>query len=628
MAAETVPPLADSKPEDPPSRVGSLSERLQRISDAVRGTLQSPPGETLPMRASHQTLRPPWLLLLLAAVSLAAGLGMRDPSPADEPRFVLAAQQMVESGQWLVPHRGSEMYAHKPPPFMWLQVIAYTVVRDWRIAFLLPSLIAALGTLWLVHDLAQRLWNRRIAAYAGFALLATIQFGLQAKRAQIDMVLVLWTTLSLWALSRHLLQRRDWHLLALGGFAAGMGTITKGVGFLPLLLLLPWWLGQRRDRSFPAPATRDADWRAAHWWWLPVGFLAGICLWLLPLGLALLGSGDPDLHRYASEILFKQTGTRYAAAWHHVQPPWYYLQVIATMWLPGALLLPWLVPGWVRRMRRGDLRTTSLVGWAVLVLLFFSASAGKREVYLFPALPALCIGAAPLLPGLLRRTFARRLLLAYVLVLAAAALALGIGGLLDAGWASGLAAGRDLAAHSLHALWLWLCALGIGGLLLAAVGRIGRAGTVAAGFALLLWTVYGIGIAPALDPSSSGRAFMQDVRARIGPDAELGLVGWREQHLLQAVGPTEEFGFERDFSEQWRDAVMWLSAAPRRRWLFALKDAVGPCVDPGELIALGRSSRREWILVPGAAYRAGCVPPPREANRSLPGNSHQRDGGE
>ena len=580
------------------------------------------------MRSARQILHSPWLLLSLAAVALAAGLGLRDPSPADEPRFVLAAQQMVESGQWLVPHRGSEMYAHKPPPFMWLQAIAYTAVRDWRIAFLLPSLLAALGTLWLVHDLAQRLWNRKVAAYAGFALLATLQFGLQAKRAQIDMVLVFWTTLSLWALSRHLLQRTDWRLLALGGLAAGIGTITKGVGFLPLLLLLPWWLGQRRDRAFPVRSIANAGFGRAQWWWLPAGFIAGVSLWLLPLGLALLGGDDPDLRRYASEILFKQTGTRYAAAWHHVQPPWYYLQVIATLWLPGALLLPWLLPAWGRRMRRGDLRTTSLLGWAALVLLFFSASPGKREVYLFPALPALCIAAAPLLPGLLRRAFARRLLLGYVLVLAAAALTLGIGGLLDAGWASRLSAGRGLTAAAVQALWLWLCALGTGGLVLAAIGRTRRAGAVAVGFAALLWIVYGIGLAPALDPSSSGRAFMQDVRARIGPQAQLGLVGWREQHLLQAVGPTAEFGFERESSEQWRDAVVWLSAAPGERWLFALKDAVGPCVDTGELIDLGRSSRRQWVLVPGAAYRSGCVPPPRAPNHNLEDDRAQADDGD
>ncbi len=45
-------------------------------------------------------------------------------------------------------------------------------------------------------------------------------------------------------------------------------------------------------------------------------------------------SQDPQLHAYAPELLFKQTGTRYAHAWHHVKPAWYYLQVIATLRLP------------------------------------------------------------------------------------------------------------------------------------------------------------------------------------------------------------------------------------------------------------------------------------------------------
>ena len=71
-------------------------------------------------------------LLLLALVVLAPGLGMRDPAPPDEPRFVLAALAMWDSGEWLLPRRGSELYAHKPPVFMWLQAAAYQVVRDWE----------------------------------------------------------------------------------------------------------------------------------------------------------------------------------------------------------------------------------------------------------------------------------------------------------------------------------------------------------------------------------------------------------------------------------------------------------------------------------------------------------------
>ena len=67
--------------------------------------------------------------------------------------------------------------------------------------------------------------------------------------------------------------------------------------------------------------------------------------------------------------MFKQTGTRYANAWHHRQPAWYYLQVILTLWLPGSLLLPMLFKPWWRRIRRGDRRQWLLLGWAVLVLV-------------------------------------------------------------------------------------------------------------------------------------------------------------------------------------------------------------------------------------------------------------------
>ena len=137
---------------------------------------------------------------------------------------------------------------------MWLQAAAHALVHDWPIAFLLPSLLAALLTLWLVRDLGRRLWNRRTGEMAALALFATLQFGLMAKRAHIDMVLLAMTTLSLWGLLRHLLRGPDWRGWWLGAFAAGVGTVTKGVGFLPLLVVLPWLLHARRhpDRDRPA----------------------------------------------------------------------------------------------------------------------------------------------------------------------------------------------------------------------------------------------------------------------------------------------------------------------------------------------------------------------------------------
>ena len=78
------------------------------------------------------------LLLLLGLVLFGAGLGMRDPWPADEPRFALVAVQMADSGQWLIPMRGAEPYPDKPPLFFWAVALAYRSLGSLRVAFLLP----------------------------------------------------------------------------------------------------------------------------------------------------------------------------------------------------------------------------------------------------------------------------------------------------------------------------------------------------------------------------------------------------------------------------------------------------------------------------------------------------------
>jgi 4-amino-4-deoxy-L-arabinose transferase-like glycosyltransferase len=548
------------------------------------------------------------LLVLLAAVSLAAGLGLRDPSPPDEPRFVLAARDMVASGQWLFPHRGSEFYAEKPPVFMWMQAAAYEAIGNWRIAFLLPSLLAALLTLWLTHDLTARLWNRRVGQYAALALFVCLQFGLQAKRGQIDMVLVAMTTLSLYGLLRHLLRGPHWPLAWLGFFAAGLGTVTKGVGFLPVLVLLPWAASVWRDRQASTKVARPSG----GWRWLlgALFFVAGAGVWVAPMLWAVHNSTDPAFQAYASEILFKQTGKRYADAWHHVQPFWYFGQVIATLWLPGALLLPWLLPAWWHRLRRGDRRLWLLLGWSALVLLFFSASPGKREVYLFPMLPALCVAAAPLLRTLMMRAGVQRTLLGYLLVLSLAMSAMALSGLTGASeWAHRLASQRDIDTTTLQTFLHWMLAFGLSSMAIILWTRRRRVGVALVVVTALLWITYGMGLAPTLDADSSARKLMQRVSQRIGPQAQLGMVAWREQNLLQSDRPTVDFGFKRSWQDQWNAAGPWLLEDPEKRWLFVLEEALSPCVDRTRAIDIGRSNRKTWLLVPASAWKTGCMTP-------------------
>ena len=212
---------------------------MSRTMSWVHGVLR--PGRNSPRDVQLDYL---WLLSL-GLILIATGIGLRDPWPADEPRFALIARDMAVSGDWLLPRVGGDIYADKPPVFFWLLALGIEITHSLRASFLLPSLLSALGCVALVYDLARRLWSRETGLIAGVLLLLTVQFVWQARQAQIDATLTFWTTLSLYGLLRHLLLGPAWRWYAIGWVAAGLGVITKGVGFLPLLVLPAFWLSRR-----------------------------------------------------------------------------------------------------------------------------------------------------------------------------------------------------------------------------------------------------------------------------------------------------------------------------------------------------------------------------------------------
>jgi len=543
-------------------------------------------------------------LLLAATVVLTAGLGLRQPWPADEPRFVLLAKTMLENGDYWFPQRGSELYADKPPLFMWLQVLGFRLVGHWNIAFLLPSLLAALGTLGLTHDLCRRLWGRRAARIAGYLLLFTVQFTYQAKRAQIDPLLVFLVTLSCYGLLRHLLLGPHWRWYWAGCLAAGFGVIAKGVGIIALLLLLPYWLARR------CPARGLAPIGPARGRWLLGGLalLLPLLIWPAPMLWQVWQHGDPGQIAYAREILFGQTATRFVHPAGHWQPPWYFLEVIAIAWLPLSLLLPWALPAaWRRLGRRRDARLLLPLGWAALVVLFFSLSPGKRDMYILPALPMLLVGLAPSLVLALRQRGCRRLLLAANGLLAATLLLAGLWALAATpGFETDFESARGLTDPG-DALWWLTAGLGAAGLLAAA--RFGeRRAFAGLGLSLaMIWT-FGFGWIgfPLVDAANSSRALMLRAGSTIGPKAELGLVAWREQNLLQADRAVSEFGFSRPTAEQLARGIDWLARAPAQRWLLADADAIGDCVAATSWTEVGHANRRHWVLFRLGDVAAAC----------------------
>ena len=533
-----------------------------------------------------------WLLLLLGIIVLGAGMGLRDPWPADEPRFALVAKQMVESGQWLFPFRGGEIYPDKPPMFMWAIALFYQLTGSMRVALLLPNLLAGLGCLALVFDLARRLWDRQTAFRAGLLLLFTVQFTVQAKLAQIDALVTFAITLGFYGFMRFLLCDGQWRWYYLGWFAAGLGIITKGVGILAALVLIPaLWTHRQEIRH----ATRSAWLKALAG---PLFMLLAIGLWLIPMLLAVAASHDATFEAYRNNILFHQTVTRYANAWHHLKPVWYYLtEVVPVFWLPLSLLLPWLI--WLshQAFRQGKREVILLVGYLLLMLCFFSLSAGKRGVYITPGTPALALLTAPWLPLLLARRWPRRLLQGFGWLLSGLFVVLAIALLVSPKLAAKTA---ELGSNP----WLLVLAIGLSGLL---VNTLLRRAPFTATLATLtvFWLYYSFWAYPLLNDVRTPQGIMQEVSTKVPRHDELLIVKFREQFLLFADRPIQHWSYQAENKAQIQASAHWIQAAPNR-WLLAPASMLDPCFDPAKGQALGLRHGEVWTLYRADALRPAC----------------------
>jgi 4-amino-4-deoxy-L-arabinose transferase-like glycosyltransferase len=344
-------------------------------------------------------------LMLLALLLVGAGLGLRQPQNVDEERFLGVALEMLHNGSWLIPHRAAEIYGDKPPIFMWTVAFFTWITGMPAIALYLPGLLSATSVTAMLYDLGRRLWNQRTGRTAALLYLATYQTYSILRTGQIDSFLILFTSLGLYGLARHLLLGPAWRWFYVGCAAMGIGVITKGVGFVPALMLIPYAYAVRKGWSGVVAMPGEA-----RKWCLGVVVLLGaVGIWLLPLALSIVLNGGAEEIAYVREILLRQTAGRYAAAWDHREPFWYFfVSVIPQYWLPLVLALPWLIPAWRRQLRKHDVRVLVLLGWVVLVVLFFCLSSGKRKLYIYPALPGLVLVAAPLMPWLFKRWFRQR----------------------------------------------------------------------------------------------------------------------------------------------------------------------------------------------------------------------------
>ena len=320
-------------------------------------------------------------------------------------------------------------------------------------------------------------------------------------------------------------------------------------------------------------------------------------------------SGNPDYAAYRDNILFHQTATRYVNAWHH-HKPWHYFitQVIPAMWFPLPLLL---LVGWrqVAALWRQDVRIRILLSWALLVLLFFSFSSGKRGVYIYPALPVMAIVCAVLWSNM-RLTSRRWLSLgitALLLILLSAVLAVGV-----AGWLQLLPQKAKFAAYQplIAELAPWLVLMAALSFALLFILRRGPLFWRLAIVVLANWLLVSAVFWPKLDPYRTPQAIMAKVELLLAPEAELGLVEFKEQFLVFAHRPVTQFSYLLPTEEQVKSAWQWQQQNANRYILLSTEaTSAASCFDLDKAIDLGFAHREHWLLLSSSAALAHCDAP-------------------
>ncbi|HEV3243643.1 MAG TPA: glycosyltransferase family 39 protein [Chthoniobacterales bacterium] len=139
------------------------------------------------------------LLLLGCLLFHVAGTWSIPLIDRDEPRFAEASREMIERGDYIVPHFNNQQRLDKPPLAYWAQVVSFRIFGENDFAARFPSAVAAALVALSILGCGKRIGGDGVGWWAAIIFTLSLQTFLHAKAAVADMWLVLFMTTAHWA---------------------------------------------------------------------------------------------------------------------------------------------------------------------------------------------------------------------------------------------------------------------------------------------------------------------------------------------------------------------------------------------------------------------------------------------
>jgi 4-amino-4-deoxy-L-arabinose transferase-like glycosyltransferase len=333
-------------------------------------------------------------LLALTVFTFSFLLGSRALNEPDEGRYSEVAREMIETGNWLVPHFWYLPHLDKPPMTYWLVAVSMKLFGQNEWAVRLPLALAGISGVWAVWLLGCSIGGRRAGLWSALILQSSLLYFVMARMLTPDIFLaqfIAWAMYFFWRSwlvlpSTFNLQPSTflrWHLA--GWVAIAAGFLTKGPVAVAIPLVALAALVIYRRKSFSQKKL------------LFGGLIGGLALFLvlvMPWFLAVF-QRVPDAFHYmvfgqaAGHLLGTTIKNRHGSFF-------YFFGILAVGLLPWTWLLGWL---WRRAHWRGlDVKSKDawvlLNVWTIFTFVLFSLSQSKLPAYILPIFPAIALLAA------------------------------------------------------------------------------------------------------------------------------------------------------------------------------------------------------------------------------------------
>lgn len=350
--------------------------------------------------------RPLWsryelALVVIAAVIFLAGI-ISPPALMDDVDAAHAqiSRNMIQSGDWVIPHLDGVAYIEKAPLPYWLIAICYLVlgVHDWVAR--IPTALSAILLCWITARYGLWAFGRRAGFYAGLALATCIGLFLFTRILIPDVMLTATVCMCFFAFQRALNEDgeerhpRSWAVLLAVSMA--IGVLLKGL----LALVVPIG-GAVLYLAFTRQLFSRRTWQSLHLFTGSLIFLVIAAPWHVLAILRMppyfnfsMHSGPGEYHGFfwfyfMNEHVLRFLGLRYPHDYNTVPRAAFWLLNLA--WLfPWSAYFPAAAKLSYKPVDRAGRTRLLALCWAGFLLLFFTFST-TQEYYSMPLYPALAL---------------------------------------------------------------------------------------------------------------------------------------------------------------------------------------------------------------------------------------------